>query len=65
MSFWSRTLKIFRSAPVRIQVRGGRVVVGDIESVGETSCTLKKADGTQVLVNFDEILVCEPAVDKL
>lgn len=64
MTFWNRTLKIFRAAPVRIQLRGKGELVGDIDGIGVASCTIKKADGTLVVVEFDEILVCEPAAGK-
>lgn len=70
MSFWSRTLKIFGAAPVRMEYRGGALgthveVVGEIEAVGETSCTVKKPDGTLLVLPFQDILACEPAVGKL
>jgi hypothetical protein len=61
MTFWTRTLKIFGLAPVRIELRGSRLVIGEIESIGATSATVRKADGTLVVVQFDEIVsVLEP-----
>jgi hypothetical protein len=65
MSFWQRTLKIFGATPVRVEYRVGALgqrteVVGEIEAVSETSCTLKTTDGSLLVLSFQDILVCEP-----
>jgi hypothetical protein len=70
MSFWQRTLKIFRAAPVRIVYRGGALgarteVIGEIEGIGDTSFTLRKADGATLLIPFQDLLVVDPVVTKL
>ena len=69
-TFWQRTLKIFRDTPVRVEYRCGALgrrieVIGEIEAVSETSCTLTKPDGSLLVVPFYDLLVVEPAVDKL
>jgi hypothetical protein len=70
VSFWTRTLKIFESAPVRVEYRGGALgkrveIIAEIESIGDASCSLKKADGTLLILPFKDILVVEPAVGRL
>ena len=70
MTFWNRTLKIFRAAPVRIEYRSGTLgtrveIVAEIESVGDTSCSVKKADGTLLILPFVDILVVELAAGRL
>ena len=65
MTFWKRTLEIFKAEPVRLKLRGRGELIGDIGLIGDTAFRLKKADGSAELIQFDEILVCEPAVGKL
>jgi hypothetical protein len=60
MSFWKRTLGIFRNeGAVRIELRGGKRVIGELETIGENSCSVRMANGATVLVEFDQILSVE------
>lgn len=65
MSFWKRTLAIFKAEPVRLELRSGLHVIGDIDSIADTSCTIKKYDGSTIIVQFDEIISVQPGVPKL
>jgi ribosome maturation factor RimP len=65
MSFWKRTLQIFKSDTVRIELRAGLRANGDIVEVGETSCTIKKVDGSTQDIPFAEIISVQPGVPKL
>lgn len=65
MSFWKRTLGIFRDKPVRIELRAGKRVIGDIETIGDNSCSVRIDSGATVLVEFEDILSLEPSVAKL
>jgi hypothetical protein len=65
MTFWQRTISIFKTKSVRFELSQGRHVIGELESIGETSCTVIKADGSLVIVDYSEIMSLEPAVSKL
>lgn len=65
MSFWQRTLTIFKETAVKLELNHGRHLIGELESIGETSCTVIKADGSLVVVDYSEIMSLEPAVSKL
>ncbi len=58
--FWNRTLKLFRSQPVRLTLTGGRELVGDIDMIGDTSVAIRKADGATELISLDQLRQCLP-----
>ena len=65
MSFWKRTLGIFRNeGTVKIELRGGKRVLGEVETIGDNSCSVRMANGATVLVEFEQVLSVEPGVTK-
>jgi hypothetical protein len=65
MSFWKRTLGIFRdSGALKIELRGGKRIVGELETIGDNSCSVRKADGSTALIEFEAILSVEPGVAR-
>lgn len=62
MTFWKSTLKIFMPKPVRMELRRGRdrqVVIGEIDQIGDYSCSLRKVDGEILTVDYDDILLLD------
>lgn len=64
-NFWQRTLEIFKGTPVKLQLRDGTEVIGEIVIVNDNSCTFKKPDGTTTIYGFGDLRACEPAVGRL
>ena len=65
-SFWKRTVAIFRDrGSVLMELADGKHVVGEVETIGDNSCSVRLANGATVLVEFKDLKSLEPSVPKL